>query len=483
MDRKIVYPSSLPQDKDILLPQRFTEIAVGMLMRAVMGTGTVIDGLAVTQQASPNMTVQIGQGSLITQTVIDPTGVAFGSLDLDGSTNLVKIATNVAPVNMTALTAPVTSGQSQNWLIEAQFLEVDGSPTVLPFYNAANPSIPFTGPANAGTSQNTLRTNRVQFQWKAGAAAATGQQSTPTPDAGWVGIALVTVTNGQTSILNSHITGYSAAPYVPTKMPQLRRQLTQDLSIFVSTFGNDTNNSGLSASSPFLTLQKAWNYILNSLDLNGYNVTVFVANGTYSGALNASGAVLGLGSGNIITFIGNTTTPSSVVLSTGSAHCITASNNAVVCVAGLSFTTSSAGAGALVASNSGSIYMTGTCSFGACNGPHLWATNSGSAISLLVAYNITGGAVQHMLAQVGGYITTVATLPVTISNTPAFSGQFANASLLGLIQFSSLTTFLGTGATGARYLAASNGVINTGGQATTYLPGNASGTATTGQYV
>jgi len=45
----------------------------------------------------------------------------------------------------------------------------------------------------------------------------------------------------------------------------------------------------------------------------------------------------------------------------------------------------------------------------------------------------------------------------------------------------SVLTFSGS-ATGPRYLSATSGHINTGGGGASYFPGNAAGTATTGDY-
>ena len=123
-DRQIVYPGALPADTDILGLQRDIMIAIGYLAQAALGTGTVVWGLAGSQTTVPGMTINVGPGAIASLATVDAT--AFGSLASD-SNPLVKIGINEAATSFT-LTAPATSGQSINYLIEAAFLESDGSP-------------------------------------------------------------------------------------------------------------------------------------------------------------------------------------------------------------------------------------------------------------------------------------------------------------------------------------------------------------------
>ena len=70
---------------------------------------------------------------------------------------------------------------------------------------------------------------------------------------------------------------------------------------------------------------------------------------------------------------------------------------------------------------------------------------------------------------------------VTITGTPGFSGAFAEADDLGFVNYNG-PIFSGA-ATGKRYGATLNGVIDTNGAGATYFPGNVGGTtATGGQY-
>jgi hypothetical protein len=103
--------------------------------------------------------------------------------------------------------APTVSGQSINYLVEAQFQQVDSNPVALLYYNSANPLQPL-----AGTATNTRRGGVCALQIKAGTAAATGTQTTPTADNGWTGLYAVTVAYGATSISSGNIATVSGAP-------------------------------------------------------------------------------------------------------------------------------------------------------------------------------------------------------------------------------------------------------------------------------
>ncbi len=218
MDRQIVYPGSIPLDTDILSIQRDALIAFGYLAQATLGNAPIADGLACTPTAPPSLTVSIGPGSLAVPSVIDAT--AFGSLPADTVDPLVKMGIITTPTTFT-LTAPSTSGQSINYLIQASFLETDTTPVVLPYYNAANPAQPYSGPDNDGVAQNTQRRSLVQFQLKPGAPANAGTQVTPPVDSGWVGLYVITVNYGQTQITAGDITALPNAPFVRFKLANL----------------------------------------------------------------------------------------------------------------------------------------------------------------------------------------------------------------------------------------------------------------------
>jgi hypothetical protein len=218
VDRQIVYAGSIPLDTDLLSAQKNAMIAIGYLAQATLGSGTVVDGLACNPTAPASMTILIGPGSLATMSVIDAT--AYGSLPADSTDPLVKMGILTGATTF-ALTAPTVSGQSINYLVEATLSETDADPVVLPYYNAANPTQPFSGPQNDGATQNTVRQQRVQLQLKPSAPAAAGTQVTPPVDSGWVGLYVVTVNYGQTEVTPANITVFPGAPFIAFKLNTL----------------------------------------------------------------------------------------------------------------------------------------------------------------------------------------------------------------------------------------------------------------------
>lgn len=215
MDRGIVYAASIPQDTDILKLNQNTMVALAMLSQAVFGTSTVVDGLACTAATPAGLSVLVGPGSIYSLANLEAT--AYGSISADTTDNVVKQGIVLGNTTL-PITPPSTSGQSQVFLVQAQFQESDGTPVVLPYYNASNPSVPFSGPANSGTAQNTIRQGKCLISLKAGTAAATGSQTTPAADAGYVGLWAITVANGATTVTSGNIALYPGAPFITNKL-------------------------------------------------------------------------------------------------------------------------------------------------------------------------------------------------------------------------------------------------------------------------
>ncbi len=219
MDRNIVYPGSIPLDTDLLSVNKNTMVGLAYLAQAVLGSNTAVDGLACTPTVPASMTVTVGPGSITQMMPIDTT--AYGSIAADTADLIVKMGINTAPVSF-SVTAPASAGQSVNYLIQAAFQEIDANPVVLPYYNAANPAQSFSGPSNSNAAQNTTRLQRVQLQLKTGIPANTGSQTTPSADAGWVGLYQIAVAFGQTTVSSSSVSVIPTAPFLTFKLPSLR---------------------------------------------------------------------------------------------------------------------------------------------------------------------------------------------------------------------------------------------------------------------
>jgi len=329
LDRPIAYTQEQGRSTDFLFAQRSTMIAIAKLSQAVFGSNTVVRGLAVTPNSPAALNVLVGIGEIYTLASVDAT--TYGSLPADTTDQIVQQGLNMAAQTIST-PAPTTAGYSINYLIEAQFQSQDTNPVVLPFYNSANPQQPLNGQGGGGATLPTERQGVCVIQAKAGIAATTGTQVTPSVDSGWTALAVVTVANGQVSVGAGNIS-------IPAGVPQI----TSLLQMMQTDATNYAGLAGGTANAITATLSPApasySDYLL---------VTVRVANtNTGSVSLNVNGLgavpVIGLGhqvlqggellAGGFATFAYSTNYSEAILLeSTGGAMQVapaTASQHAV----------------------------------------------------------------------------------------------------------------------------------------------------------
>lgn len=257
-----------------------------------------------------------------------------------------------------------------------------------------------------------------------------------------------------------------------------RIRLGANLTLYVATTGSDTTNNGLSAGSPFATIQHAYDVLKANYDLCGYTATIQVADGTYTAGLSCTGPLMGQAGAAGLILQGNTGAMSNVIIST-SVDCITLSGGSAMTVQYVKMITSNGNA---INVTSLSTLRIGNVNFGAAYGNHMIVSGS-SKIFLIANYTISGGTTTyaHMQAYGSASIQANGVGTVTITGTPAWGYGFAFA-YDGASMYIPGITFSGS-ATGARYIASTNGVINTAGSGASYLPGSVAGsTATGGQY-
>jgi len=254
----------------------------------------------------------------------------------------------------------------------------------------------------------------------------------------------------------------------------IREVLAADRTYYVRTDGSDSN-TGLvdSAGGAFLTIQKAFD-VIKTLDLNGNDITVDIGNGTYTGSIFIDTPFLG----GSVTLTGDTTTPSNVVISHSayrSFHIL----NAALSIEGFKLQNSAGGSlGQGIELNDGAIVtISGNMELGACTRFHFELT-SGSRLKVESGYTVSGNATRHW--SLDAAYCVLSTVTITMTGTPAFTDFISCSSGSGAVIY--LLTKSGS-ATGRRYNAVLNGVINTFGGGATALFGDTSGaTATGGQY-
>lgn len=213
MDRQIVYPGAIPLETDLLNTNKNAMIGLSKLAAGILGASTFLNGLACTPTGPASLQVYVAPGEIYSLQNID--GTAYSSIAADTAHAILKQGISLDQLTLSC-PAPVTAGQSINYLIQATYQDTDASAVVLPYYNSSNPSQAYAGPANSGTAQNTVRKGVCTVSAKAGVSATTGSQTTPAPDAGYTGAFVVTVAYGQTQITAPNISTYAGAPFMPS---------------------------------------------------------------------------------------------------------------------------------------------------------------------------------------------------------------------------------------------------------------------------
>lgn len=254
MDRLITNIGESIYEWMLSAPGQKSMVAIAKLAAAMFGTNTTANGLSCAPTSPASLQVVVNPGEIYSLANLEAS--VCGTLPVDSAHQILKQGILLDAFTTSTLAAPGTAGQSINYLIEAQYADSDvsidpttgSSPVVLQFYNSTNPTQPFSGPGGNGQTSTTFRKGIVSLQVKAGAAATTGTQTTPSPDAGWVGLWVVTVANGQSTITAGNIAQYAGAPILPSSL--LASIQNGNLSYAVAT---GTANAHVVALNPALT--------------------------------------------------------------------------------------------------------------------------------------------------------------------------------------------------------------------------------------
>lgn len=258
-----------------------------------------------------------------------------------------------------------------------------------------------------------------------------------------------------------------------------RTRLAANVNFYVATTGSDSNN-GLTAGTPFLTIQKAASVIQNGYDLNGYVATINIAAGTYTAGAVINSSVPGAVSPGSIIF-----TASGTVIINAASYCFAANQGAMYTLAGSTFVLSatlSGGLGSAVIATGGSkVSIIGILNYGTCGISHVLAATGGQ-VQVLAQEIISGSALNsHYNCHAGGVISANG-VGVTLTGTPTFAVGYATADECGILEAAGYVVLSGS-AIGPIYNVSLNGVINTNGAAGLNFPGTSAGVQTTGGQV
>lgn len=261
---------------------------------------------------------------------------------------------------------------------------------------------------------------------------------------------------------------FNGGAWAPIQRQEL---LTADRVYYVRADGSDTQ-TGLAdtAAGAWRTLQFAIEFVRGRLDFNGHAVTIRVGAGSY-GPISLVGPHRGAGE---LYLIGDQANPANVVVAaTGTGiNAVSLRGGARLILRGVKV--QSSGANGLYAEASD--LNAGDLEFGACAGSHVEAGVYGAITLYGPIYRVAGGATSHWHA--GGQATiNCGAFEMTLVGNPAFTAYFAGVAG-GFIQCRSVT-WTGS-ATGQRYVAHKNGVIDAHPGLNPPLPGNITGRTATG---
>ncbi|WP_244983611.1 hypothetical protein [Acetobacter okinawensis] len=194
MDRLIQYPAQIPLVEDMLNAQRNAMVGIGHLAGAAFGANTVAaSGFACAP--GEGLALTLAPGALLAPGVVDAS--AYGTLAAVSSA-LVRQFISRDPVTLAVSAAGAT------YIVSVAPQTVDTDDTVLPFYNAADPSVTYAGEGNSGLAAPTVR--RDEAALSIGASVPEGSYPL------WQ----IVVPAGATAITADMIAVASGAPFYPS---------------------------------------------------------------------------------------------------------------------------------------------------------------------------------------------------------------------------------------------------------------------------
>ena len=261
--------------------------------------------------------------------------------------------------------------------------------------------------------------------------------------------------------------------------------LTAARDLYVNPNGSDSND-GLTLATPFQTGDRAMAYIMRT-NLNGYNMTVHFADGTYGGFTMQRPLYASSNGYGSITLLGNLTTPANCLISGTTGDAI-GCNLDVGSYIIRGFKVQTAGPGTsrgIVGLGAATQLQLGMIDFGNCTYSHIHAQGSiNGYLGPLGGYpsdtiRLSGSALAHLTTYDMGRMNTQQP-PLIIPNPISFSSGFA--AIAGISRADMLYQSITGGAnvTGPKYAVTQNSVLGTSGSGVNYLPGSVAGTLQSG---
>lgn len=251
-----------------------------------------------------------------------------------------------------------------------------------------------------------------------------------------------------------------------------RTLLTANLNLYVATTGSDAND-GLTAGAPFLTIQKALNVASQDYDLQGFDIIINIADGSYAENLSLKTTT----GGGKVKFTGNVTTPANVILAPASGTAVSVAlgdvrDATVYSFEGMKFAPAS---GTNVFFIHATTVEIENVDFAGVGAGHHAVVEHGAIFVIKGDYTVSGGANAHLWARYGGMVQFSGAVTVTFSGSPAWGVMGWYSAWGGIFIAEPSITNSGT-VTGKKYQVEYNGVLNGSSKA----PGSTAGSTATG---
>lgn len=254
----------------------------------------------------------------------------------------------------------------------------------------------------------------------------------------------------------------------------LRDVLLSNRTYYVSPSGSNANG-GLSSGNPWATLQYAYDFVCDQLDLNGFKVDIRLTDGVHTQPLIASKIALGAHETDSVTISGNASNHSAAILRVTSDHAIRTGgldgSHSISQFTLKNFRLETVGAANFdcLLNNGATVHFSGLV-FGQCTGSHITTTHLGWTYAD-GAYSVAKGATNYHIGCQSNAMTVIHNQTVTFEEAMSFSA-FVSVTAGAQAYINNVTWVNKSYVTGSKYFATLGGLVYSQYQPIDYLPGD-----------
>ncbi|MGO4316720.1 hypothetical protein [Agrobacterium sp. MCAB5] len=238
--------------------------------------------------------------------------------------------------------------------------------------------------------------------------------------------------------------------------------------------GSDSN-SGLDTGSAWSTIQHAYDFVCDRLDLNGFKVEIRLMDGVHTDGLIASSVALGIHDTDSVSITGNSGNHNAVILRVSGDHAIRTGGvdgSHSICQFTLkNFRLETIGAGNFdcLLNNGATVHFAGLV-FGQCTGSHITTTHLGWTYADS-GYSVAKGATNFHIGSQSNGITVIHNQTVTFEEPLAFTA-FVSVTAGAQAYINNVTWVNKANVTGHRFYATLGGLVYSQYQPIDYVPGD-----------